>query len=51
MRSVRLMYGDIGDAKKLEKDQTLMLRPIVTDWTRPVVTGNDWTLGSYVRSL
>ena len=33
------MYGDIGDTEKLEKDRTLMLRLIVTDRTRPVVTG------------
>ena len=34
-----LTYGDIGDTEKLEKDQTLMLRPILIDRTRPVVTG------------
>ena len=39
MRPVRLTYGDVGNAEKLEKDRTLMLRPIVIDWTRPVVTG------------
>ena len=39
MRVVRLTYGDIGDVEKLEKDRTLMLRPIVIDRTRPVVTG------------
>ena len=57
MRVVRLTYGDIGDVEKLEKDRTLMLRPIVTDWTCPVaveqlweLTGSDRTLGSYVRS-
>ena len=51
MRSVRLTYDDVGDAKKVEKDRTLMLRPIVIDRTRPVVkccfwnlTGNDRTL-------
>ena len=33
------MYDDVGDAEKLEKDRTLMLRPIVTDWTRQVETG------------
>ena len=33
------MYGDVGDAKKLEKDRTLMLRPIVIDRTHPVATG------------
>ena len=36
---VRLTYGDIGDTEKLEKDRTLMLCPIVTNRTRPVVTG------------
>ena len=52
---MRLTYGDIGDAEKVEKDQTLMLRPIVIDRTRSVVTGTlletteRW--GSYVRSL
>ena len=51
MRPVRLTNGDVGDAEKLEKDWTLVLRPIVIDWTRPVVkcrfwnvTGNDRTL-------
>ena len=39
MRPVRLTYGDVGDTEKLEKDQTLMLRPIVTDRTRPVMSG------------
>ena len=39
MRPVRLMYGNVSDAEKLEKDWTLMLRPIVTDRTRPVTTG------------
>ena len=33
------MYGDVGDIEKLEKDRTLMLRPIVTDQMRPVATG------------
>ena len=33
------MYGDVGNAEKVEKDRTLMLRPIVTDWTRPITTG------------
>ena len=42
MRSVRLTYGDIGDAEKVEKDRTLMLRPIVTGW---YLTRNDRTLG------
>ena len=55
MRPVRLMYGDVGDAEKVEKDQTLMMRPIVTDRTRPVMSGTllettgRW--GCYVRSL
>ena len=53
MRPVRLTFGDVGDAEKLEKDRTLMLRPIVTDRTRPVakqrlgeLSGNDQTLAS-----
>ena len=57
MLPVRLTYGDLGDAEKLEKERTLMLRPIVTDWTCPVaveqlweLTGSDRTLGSCVRS-
>ena len=33
------MYGDVGNTEKLEKDRTLMLRPIMTDQTRPVTTG------------
>ena len=33
-----MTYGDVGDAKKLEKDRTLMLCPIVTDRTRLVAT-------------
>ena len=36
---VRLTYGDINDEEKLEKDRTLMLCLIVTDWTRLIVTG------------
>ena len=28
--------GEVGDADKLEKDQTLMLRPIVTDRTESI---------------
>ena len=39
MRPVRLTYGDVGNVEKVEKDQTLMLRPIVIDQTRPVATG------------
>ena len=39
MHPIRLTYGDVGDAEKLEKDRTLMLRPIMTDRTCPVVTG------------
>ena len=39
MRLIRLTYGDVGDAEKVEKDWTLMLRPIVIDRTRPVATG------------
>ena len=39
MRPVRLTYGDVGDVEKVEKDRTLMLRPIVTDRTRPVMSG------------
>ena len=38
VRPVRLTYGDIDDVEKLEKDQTLMLRPIVTDQMCSVVT-------------
>ena len=38
MRSVRLTYGDVGDIEKLEKDQTLTLRLIVTDRTCLVAT-------------
>ena len=51
MRPVRLMYGDVDDEEKLEKDRTLMLRPIVTDRTRLVATRNDRTLGFCIRSL
>ena len=36
MRPVKLTYADVDDAEKVEKDRTLMLRPIVTDRTRPV---------------
>ena len=53
MRPVKLMYGDIGGTEKVEKDRTLMLRPIVTDRTRPVTTGTllrPATLSSYVQS-
>ena len=39
MRPVKLTYGDVGDAKKVEKDRTLMLRPIMTDRMHPVATG------------
>ena len=39
MRPVKLMYGDVGNTKKLEKDRTLTLCPIVTNRTRPVATG------------
>ena len=39
MRLVRLTYGDVGDAEKVEKDRKLMLRPIVTDRTCPIATG------------
>ena len=39
MRPIRLMYGDIGNAEKLEKDWTLMLRLIVTDRMCSVATG------------
>ena len=39
MRLVRLMYGDVGDTEKVVKDQTLMMRPIVTDRTRPITAG------------
>ena len=39
MHPVRLTYDDVGDTEKLEKDQTLTVRPIVTDRTCPVVTG------------
>ena len=55
MRPVRLTYGDVDDAEKVEKDRTLMLHPIVIDRTRPVVTGTllettgRW--GCCVRSL
>ena len=53
VRSVSLTWQH----REEEKDQTLMLRPIVTDRTRPVVveqlwelTGREWTLESCVRS-
>ena len=36
---IRLTYDDVGDAEKVEKDRTLMLCPIMTDRTHPVVTG------------
>ena len=36
---VRLTYDDVGDVEKLEKDRTLMLRPIMTGQTRSIVTG------------
>ena len=55
MRPVRLTYGDIGDAKKVEKDWTLMLRLIVTDRTCSIATGTllettgRWVC--YVRSV
>ena len=39
MRPVRLTYDDVGDVEKVEKDRTLMLRPIVTDRMRPVAAG------------
>ena len=39
MCPVRLTYGDVGNAEKLEKDRTLMPRPIVTYRTRSVMTG------------
>ena len=39
MHLVRLMYGDVGDAEKVEKDRMLMLRPIVTDRTCSDTTG------------
>ena len=39
MRPVRLTYGDVGDAEKVEKDRMLMLRPIVIDRMRSVATG------------
>ena len=39
MHPVRLMYGDVGNIEKVEKDWTLMLRPIMTDRTCPIVTG------------
>ena len=55
MRPVRLTYNDVGDAEKVEKDQTLMLCSIVTDRMCLVVTGallettGRW--GCCVRSL
>ena len=39
MRPIRLTYDDVGDAEKVEKDQMLMLRPIVIDRTRSVMSG------------
>ena len=55
MRLVRLTYGDVGDAEKVEKDQTLMLHPIVTDRTRLVTIGTlletTGLWGCCVRSL
>ena len=47
--------ADVGDAEKVEKDRTLMLRPIRTNRTRPVAAGTllettgRW--GCCVRSL
>ena len=32
-------YDDAGRAEKLESDRTLVLRPITTDRTRPVMSG------------
>ena len=53
MRLVLLMWQH----REEEKDRTLMLRPIMTNRTRPVVveqlwelTGSDRTLEFYVRS-
>ena len=34
-----MMYGDVGNTERLEKDRTLTLRPIVIDRTRPVTIG------------
>ena len=42
LHPVRITYDDVGDAEKVEKDRTLMLRPIVTGW---YLTRNDRTLG------
>ena len=39
MRPVRVTYDDAGRAEKLESDRTLVLRPIATDRTRPVMSG------------
>ena len=39
MRPVRLMYGDVGDAEKVEKDRMLILCSIMTDRMRPVAAG------------
>ena len=44
MRPVRLMYGDVGDAEKVEKDRTLMLRLTMTDRTRPIMNFHLWKL-------
>ena len=38
MCPVRLLYGDVGDVEKMEKDRTLMLHPIMTDRMRSVAT-------------
>ena len=35
---VRVTYDDVGRAKKLESDRTLVLCPIATDRTRPVMS-------------
>ena len=39
VRPVRVTYDDAGRAEKLESDRTLVLRPIATDRTCPVMSG------------
>ena len=39
MRPVRVTCDDAGRAEKLESDWMLVLRPIATDRTRPIMSG------------